>query len=308
MGRILVAVAITAGLVSAHATAARACDRAATPLETPRVAASLADLVITAEVTAIAGGVATVTVDGVLKAPPNPPSAGAALAIRGVTGVDAGRDCGVFPIAVGRRYVFVLWAPAGRVAEYQLVDAIGGVIDATPDGVRTYQAAIASAVATPSSSASQVTGAVESWLVHAPDPQTPGQIDLVVLVRNVGARPVRWAYRSWPLARQSRCALAVTGPDGKRVAARRVPITPRDIRAYFAKHGPRYDLTLAPGDTAMLYLDRVTTAAPGWGYKERLGFLYYPPSVPGVHTVRARCTNLLPGRRAIATAPVAVAM
>ena len=94
---------------------------------------------------------------------------------------------------------------------------------------------------------------------------------------------------------------------GLQVPARPVPIAARDIRAYFAKHGPRYDLTLAPGDTAMLGLDRVTTAAPGWGYKERLGFVYYPPPAPGRYTIAARCTNLV-GARGFGTAALAVTL
>jgi hypothetical protein len=204
-------------------------------------------------------------------------------------------------------YLFVLWAPTGAIAEFQLVDPMGGVADLAADTEATYQAAIAAAVAAPAATTATVAGGIASWLVIDPRGRGTGELDLVVIVRNVGARPRRWTYRSWPRAAQSRCALELVDAAGLQVPARPVPIAARDIRAYFAKHGPRYDLTLAPGDTAMLGLDRVTTAAPGWGYKERLGFVYYPPPAPGRYTIAARCTNLV-GARGFGTAALAVTL
>jgi hypothetical protein len=299
----LVIVALLIGRVADAA----ACDRAATPFEDRAVAVAIADAVVTAEVTAIDAGVATVTIGAVHKAPPGRALTGAAVAIRGVTAASADRHCGVHPIAVGDRYLFVLWAPTGAIAEFQLVDPMGGVADLAADTEATYQAAIAAAVAAPAATTATVAGGIASWLVIDPRGRGTGELDLVVIVRNVGARPRRWTYRSWPRAAQSRCALELVDAAGLQVPARPVPIAARDIRAYFAKHGPRYDLTLAPGDTAMLGLDRVTTAAPGWGYKERLGFVYYPPPAPGRYTIAARCTNLV-GARGFGTAALAVTL
>ena len=128
------------------------------------------------------------------------------------------------------------------------------------------------------------------------DPRAPGvrgDVDLVVVLRNTTDRPQEMAYDSWPLATQSACTLEIVDLATRQpVAARDVPIPKPDIEKYFSRHARRFKISLAPGEAYTLHLPRVTTAHPGWGYKEELGFSYYPISKPGPHTVTALCRNL----------------
>lgn len=286
---------LVAGLVVTPRDAA-ACDRAPSPLEVAAVGVAAADVAIVGEVTAIVGDRATVTVERAYK---GATAVGASLEIRGVTAAsDTTRVCGYRGLATGDRKVFLLWQPAGQLREHWLIDPMGGIDDLDGASDKKYGDALA---ASWPRSPWTLAGGLQTMLLAAPDPAGTREVDLIVLVRNAGAKPRRWTYRSWPRAAQSRCALAITNlATGAPLAPRPVPISARDIRAYFTHHGPRFDAPLAPGATQLFRLDRVTTAAPGWGYKERLGFTFYPVATPGAHSVAATCHNLL-GRRSTLT-------
>ena len=300
----MMAAALAAATMTAMSGDAAACDRSRSPMETRAVAVTVADVVVSGVVAKVEGDLATVTIVEAFK---GSAAVGDTITIRGVTAAGLGRDCGVHPLAAGGRYVFSLWSPAGAVRELRLVDAMGGVEDAGASSAADYAAAVK---AQHPHSPWSTSGVVQSQLLLDPEPSTAGEVDLVLVVRNIGPRPLTWKYRSWPLASQSRCSLDVveTG-SGRRVAAKPVPIAKKDIRAYFAKHGPHYDLTLAPGDSYLLLLDSVTTARPGWGYKERTGFEYYPVRTAGPHTIAATCVNLFGrGPRTTTTAAIALTL
>jgi hypothetical protein len=48
----------------------------------------------------------------------------------------------------------------------------------------------------------------------------------------------------------------------------------------------RFDLALKPGES-FFCLDRISSAEPGWGFKERIDFRYYPMAVPGEYAISA---------------------
>ena len=293
-------------MVAATVGEAAACDRARSPMATRAVAVAVADVVVSGVVAKVEGDLATVTIVEAFKGGGKGTAVGDTITIRGVTAAGLGRDCGVHSIAAGGRHVFSLWSPAGAVRELRLVDAMGGVEDVGPSSAADYAAAVTTQH--PHSPWS-TSGDVQAQLVLNPEPSNAGDVDLVLVVRNVGARPLAWKYRTWPLASQSRCSLdVVETSSGRRVAAQPVPIAKKDIRTYFAKHGPRYDLTLAPGDSYLLLLDAVTTARPGWGYKERTGFAFYPVRAAGPHTLAATCVNLFGRGTRTTTAAIALTL
>jgi len=272
----------------------RACDRAPSAFEKPEVGVAVADLVITADVTARKGRVATVKIASTLRGTGAGP--GDALEIGDLDDTGVVRMCGGYAVEVGKRYVFLLWSPPAGERAYRLLDPYAGVRPHSPDVEQTY----ASAIAKPHPhSASTTSGGLATQLVLAPDAATAGDVDLLVVMRNVGAKPITYRYSPWPRATQSRCELSIVHARTKqRVAARRVPIAERDIAAYFTKHAHAWEVTILPGAAHVQTLSRVTTAKPGWGYKEELGFVYYPIATPGEHAISATCRNLFgPGTR-----------
>jgi hypothetical protein len=58
------------------------------------------------------------------------------------------------------------------------------------------------------------------------------------------------------------------------------------IRDFFARNPHRFDLALKPGES-FLCLDRISSAEPGWGFKERIDFRYYPMAAPGEYAISA---------------------
>jgi len=114
-------------------------------------------------------------------------------------------------------------------------------------------------------------------------------MDLWMGYRNDSGRPLKLAYRDWPPERRSYWTLEIRPPDGRVVTPLSHPhVSPEEIKAFFSQHGNTFSHVLAPGESFFLVLDRINSAEPGWGYKERLGFRYYPLVGPGRYEIRAQ--------------------
>jgi hypothetical protein len=295
-------IAIVIGVVVA-AGEAWACDRAVSALEKAEVAAAIADVIVVGEVTAREkDGTATVTVSTVMK---GVKKVGDSLRIRGVTWASLGDRCSNPPIDVGKRFVFLLWSPAGKLAAHFLVDGHGGVAEATTANEKTFRDALAKAHPR---SAWSTKGDVSSMLVLDPDPDE-GEVDVFVLFRNVGAKSLAWKYTAWPRATQTKCVLSIVNVATKqKIAARGVPIAKKDIEDYFGKNNRKWEANIEPGTAQLFRLPRITTAKSGWGYKEELGFVFYPVAKPGAHEVSADCVNTFGAGKGAATAAVTLTL
>lgn len=120
------------------------------------------------------------------------------------------------------------------------------------------------------------------------------EIDLCIGCRNDSDTDIEIHYTDWPRETSSRWKLEVQKEGGGPIAAQPHPsITPKDIEDYFSKHGRSYAIALKPGEHHWVYLKRINTAKPGWGYKEELDFKYYPMTSPGKYTLSVAGENLL---------------
>jgi hypothetical protein len=280
---------------------ASACDRAPSPFEKPSVGVAVADVVVTGEVTLVHDGVATVKIATAIKGAGKGTSAGDDVQVRGATLASAMDRCGGVPIEVGKRYVFLLWAPVGQLGAYHVIDAHGGVADATAANEQQFRDALAKQHP---HSPWQAKGDAATMLVLDPSPANSDDVDVVVVLRNIGTKPKPYRFAAWPRQTQTKCVLSVVNTaTNKRVVAKPVPIAQKDISAYFSKHDRKWESKIAVGDAQLLRLQRITTAKQGWGYKEELGFVYYPVETPGAHAVTAECANVFGvGTRAVTAA------
>ncbi len=212
-------------------------------------------------------------------------------------------DCGATAVDVGKRYVVTLWEPVPGSTKLDLVEPGSSAVAYTA----AAQAAVEGAILKqhPRSAWQATASSVQTRLVLYPYAQT-GEVDLFVLARNVGKAAVDFTYKSWPEAQQSRCSLRILDAAKRTIDAKDVPISKQDIAAYFSKFGRTYKLKIEPGESWMIHLPRVTTAAAGWGYKEELGFKYYPVATHGPHTVAAECVNFFGPGSQLATSVLTV--
>ena len=199
-------------------------------------------------------------------------------------------SCGTSSVEVGKTYVALLWEPIPGATVFDLVEPTTSVKPST--GATLAAIGIELRKQHPTSAWQAGPSSTRTRLVVYPYAQ-PGEVDLFVLVRNVGTGPVDFISQTRPEADQSSCSLRILDPSQQMIAPRDVPIPKAEIVAYFSKFGRRYTVKLEPGQDEMILLQRVTTATPGWGYKEDLGFVYYPPVSHGPHTVSADCVNVL---------------
>jgi hypothetical protein len=106
--------------------------------------------------------------------------------------------------------------------------------------------------------------------------------------RNGSTRSLRLRYRDWPLESHTHWTLRIERTGGETVVPVPHPhVTVTAIREFFSRNPHRFDVTLRPGESFFLYLDRINSAEAGWGYKERLDFRYYPMDSPGEYAVTA---------------------
>ncbi len=109
-------------------------------------------------------------------------------------------------------------------------------------------------------------------------------VNLWVGYRNESAKQLILRYRTWPPEAHSLWRLDVRR-EGIRVAPVPHPhLTKKQISDYFSKHSHKFDLVLAPGQSYFFPIQRINSAKRGWGYKERLGFVFYPMA-PGNHRI-----------------------
>lgn len=191
-------------------------------------------------------------------------------------------------LAVGEQYVFFVLKPSPGQSWFQAVDKIDGATPINPELIKAFEA-IAPRAGMASPWMDQANGlktklvAARSRFHHDED------ILLSLVLWNSSGGEKKLQSTSWPMATMSKCHLQIKGEKG-RVQPVSTGLTQKDYEEYFSKHGPKFDLPLAKGDFYHLTLDRVNTAKPGWGYKERLGFQYYPLQ-PGKYQVAAECLN-----------------
>ena len=179
------------------------------------------------------------------------------------------------------------------------------------DGTRSYEAKYAAGIADtarrlpgwskPVQGLSALAVPVAFEVVETDD------VDLWLGYRNVTGEPIELRYRTWPLAARTSWRLEVRHEDGEPIAPRPHPhVTKAEIEDYFSKHGHRFDLKIAPGEAYFFPLQRINSAKPGWGYKERLEFAYYPMAKAGKYTITVRGHNLLGQNGVFVAEPVTV--
>lgn len=293
------ALLVVVGLLVAR-TPADACDRATSPLEQLAVGLATADLVVVAEVAQLGNRSAKLAIADVLK---GAATVGDSVEVAG-TVHDALHDhCSGTPIEAQRRYLFALWKPL-RGKSYTLVHAHAGVVAHTGAVEQRWRAALAK----PSPSSpwrAQPSGLVAQLVL---DPDAPkGEIGLFVILRNAKPAPITLDLKSWPRNAMSHCKLDIVNVVTKqKIAPKPVPIPAADIAKYFARNPRAYRVALAPGEARVVRLDRVTTAAPGWGYKEDLGFVFYPVVKTGDHRVAATCWHFVRRNSKLETGAITV--
>lgn len=292
------------GLLAVHAEA-EACDRALSPLEVPEVGAAVADLVVSGEVTAIVDGVASVKVGKVLK---GAAQVGDVVQLRGASFADDMSRCGGLGVEVGKQFTFLLWAPAGQLGAHHVIDPHAGVLDIAQE--QKLRDALAKGHP---HSPWRVKGDVATMLVLDPHfgskPANADDVDVFVVLRNIGAKPKPYRFAAWPRQTQTKCTLGIVNIETKKtVAAKPVPIAQKDISTYFKRNDRKWETTIAAGSAQLLRLFRITTAKQGWGYKEELGFVYYPIAKPGAHAVSAECWNVFGVGTRVATEAVTLTL
>ena len=260
------------GLAAAGARPAAGCDRVRVPASVASADADVIAVVVPTEVRGQLGEdrAVEVAVERVLKGRVGP---GTAKTVR--RSID--EICGAVQLEVGKRYLaFFRQRAAG--------------LEWTSDGAAAHTPAAEQEVA-------ELAGRLPTWspprrglaVIAVPEKlRIAAGEDLVVwmLYRNVSSKPVKISYRDWPEKKASRWTAEVRGPDGSPVRATPHPTLTRPaIVDYFPKHGQTWTLEIQPGETFPLAIDRLNTARPGWGYKERLGFRFYPMEAPGRYSV-----------------------
>ena len=114
-------------------------------------------------------------------------------------------------------------------------------------------------------------------------------------IRNVSDHAIQINYVGDSQAKRAFVALDIVDRSGKRVGALPHPdLDAKGIRGFFVRFGTNKPVVLAPGEYFFQRLNRINRAGGGTGYKDELGFQFYP-LVPGRYTVVARGINYLPG-------------
>jgi len=106
--------------------------------------------------------------------------------------------------------------------------------------------------------------------------------------RNRSSRAIVLRYRDWPLASHTHWELRVERAGAGAVSPVAHPhVDAAAIQDFFSRNPHTFEVTLEPGATFFLFVDRINSAEPGWGYKERLDFRFYPMSTPGEYAISA---------------------
>ncbi len=114
-------------------------------------------------------------------------------------------------------------------------------------------------------------------------------------IRNVSDHAIQLNYGGNTRAQRSFVALDIVDRRGKRIDALENPfLDAKAMREFFVSFGARKPILLEPGQSFFVRLDGINQASEGMGYKDELGFQYYPmPS--GRYNVVAHGVNYFPG-------------
>ncbi len=196
--------------------------------------------------------------------------------------------CQTTVVKEGLSYLFFLARPVSGEKFYRSVDKYDGVQPPNAPAVRGIADTIKEdGQATKWKKSSK--GVQIKLLSNKKIYQKKDEINLNLLIKNAGNKNLTLKYRTWPTIEHSYCDVKIV--QGKEATdALAVPIKREEILKYFSKHGQKYDLVLTPGQVHHFPLNKINTAVPGWGYKEKLGFKYYRPK-EGQHSVSLDCKN-----------------
>ena len=270
-------------LLSAHAV--WACDRAWTPLSDLPTAMAVADVIFARRVVAVEGTTRRLRVLEKLRG--DLPSR--EVVLEGLSPVGVSTMCGQAPLAVGDEHVVFGWLPRPGATAFTIIDAAAGVLANTPE-IRSRVRETRPAPASPWT----VTGALQARVARLPlmQDEPAGSASVFLVLRNRGSTPLTFRYSDWPEKTASTCEVALVPASLETpVVAKPVPIDRKDIESYFEKHGRQYAIQIDPGAAHLHQLPRLTTAPSGWGYKEELGFRFWP-APKGFATISITCRNL----------------
>ncbi len=114
-------------------------------------------------------------------------------------------------------------------------------------------------------------------------------ISFDIILLNLSNERLEFNYRTWPPNEHSYCDLLISSVKGT-VEPRAVPIDRSKIEKYFSEHGHSYQKVLDSDSLMRFGVGPINTAKPGYGYKEKLNFSYYPLQ-PGTYEIAASCVN-----------------
>jgi len=118
-------------------------------------------------------------------------------------------------------------------------------------------------------------------------------INLFFMVKNVSKDDITIQYSNYPLKNNTYWKLNIRNVDGKLLVPQQHPnLTETSIEQYFSQHGYNSSAVIRPGEIFPYRLQRVNSAKTGYGYKERLNFMYYPINTSGLYRISASVYNL----------------
>jgi len=117
-------------------------------------------------------------------------------------------------------------------------------------------------------------------------------INLKLFIMNFSDTSIFLEFSDWPLDKHSYCSLKLKNEDYIINSKKIDWLTINDITNYFSQHGKNHKIELMPGMFHIIYLNKINSAAKGWGYKENLNFEYYPTIKLGKYTVSVEIHNI----------------
>lgn len=135
---------------------------------------------------------------------------------------------------------------------------------------------------------SETRGGWKAALALDPAEARVGQhIDAWVVFRNTSSSAQTLEYAEWPPEAHTHWTLQITRDGGPIEPKPHPHVSPAEIEQHFSAHGHAFELEVGPGEAFPLVLTRIESAEPGWGYKQRLGFRYWPLEEAGTYAVGA---------------------
>jgi len=190
-----------------------------------------------------------------------------------------------------KTYLFFLIKKLRREPFRRVIDRYDGAIAATPDHRKSVELA-----AKDSCCQWRDNGGIRILVMTERLNILEHETNLIVYAQNLSGKPAASQRVNWPRNRMTHAALDIRRA-GKRVPARSVPwLNNSDLRKHFGRNKP-FRSSLRHGDYTLMHLQRIRSAKSGWGYKQRLGFKYYPGMSAGEHLVRITVKNWFLRRR-----------